>query len=153
MAGPGAANLTQEQIDALKEVFNFFDKNGDGYITSEELGSVMSSLGQNLSESELQDMIKVVDADCNGTVDFSEFLNLMAYKLKDPDSEEELREAFNLFDTDQNGYISAAELRQGMANLGEKLTDKEVEEMIQEADKDGDGLVSYEEFKRMMLRK
>lgn len=42
----------------------------------------MSSLGQNLSESELQDMIKVVDADANGTIDFSEFLNLMAYNLK-----------------------------------------------------------------------
>ncbi|GJM96415.1 hypothetical protein PR202_ga13246 [Eleusine coracana subsp. coracana] len=42
----------------------------------------MSSLGQNLSESELQDMIKVVDADCDGTIEFPEFLNLMAYKLK-----------------------------------------------------------------------
>ncbi|KAK3146272.1 hypothetical protein QOZ80_3BG0263880 [Eleusine coracana subsp. coracana] len=149
----GAERLTTEQIAALKEVFNVFDKNGDGCITSEELGSVMSSLGQNLSESELQDMIKVVDADCNGTIEFSEFLNLMAYKLKDPDSEEELREAFKLFDTDQNGYISADELRRMMENLGEKLTDKEVEDMIREADKDGDGLVSYEEFKQMMLSK
>ncbi|GJM96414.1 hypothetical protein PR202_ga13245 [Eleusine coracana subsp. coracana] len=72
---------------------------------------------------------------------------------KDPDSEEELRESFKLFDADQNGYISADELRRMMENLGEKLTDKEVEDMIREADKDGDGLVSYEEFKQMMLSK
>jgi Ca2+-binding EF-hand superfamily protein len=53
-----------------------------GCISSEELGSMMSSMGQNLSESELQDMIKEVDADGNGTIEFFEFLNLMAHKLK-----------------------------------------------------------------------
>uniref|UniRef100_A0A0A9P8T6 Uncharacterized protein n=1 Tax=Arundo donax TaxID=35708 RepID=A0A0A9P8T6_ARUDO len=148
-----AERLTEEQIAQFKEVFAFFDKNGDGCITSEELGTVMSSLGQKLTESELQDMIKVADADRNGTIELHEFLNLMAHKLKNPDSEEELREAFKLFDTDQNGYISAAELRQVMANLGEKLIDEEVEEMMREADTDGDGLVSYEEFKQMMLGK
>lgn len=45
---------------------------------------------------------------------------------------------------DGNGYISAAELRHVMTNLGEKLTDEEVDEMIREADIDGDGQVNYE---------
>ena len=67
-----------------------------------------------------------VDADGNGTIDFPEFLNLMARKMKDVDSEEELREAFKVFDRDGNGFISAAELRHVMTNLGEKLTDEEV---------------------------
>lgn len=48
-----------------------------------------------------------------------------------------------VFDTDKDGYISAAELRYVMMNLGEKLTDEEVHEMIKEADLDGDGLVNY----------
>ena len=68
---------------------------------------------------------------------------MMAKKIKDTDSEDELREAFRVFDKDGNGAISAAELRHVMTNLGEKLTDEEVDEMIREADLDGDGMVNY----------
>merc|ERR1712123_33730 len=85
------------------------------------------------------DMINEIDADGNGTVDFPEFLTMMARKMKDTDSEEEIREAFRVFDKDGNGFISAAELRHVMTNLGEKLTDEEVDEMIREADIAGGG--------------
>ncbi|KAL7097593.1 hypothetical protein ACP275_10G154100 [Erythranthe tilingii] len=124
-----------------------------GCITTKELGTVMRSLGQNPTEAELQDMINEVDADGNGTIDFPEFLNLMARKMKDTDSEEELKEAFRVFDKDQNGFISAAELRHVMTNLGEKLTDEEVDEMIREADVDGDGQINYDEFVKVMMAK
>ena len=56
-----------------------------------------------------------------------------------------------MFDKDGNGFISAAELRHVMTNLGEKLTDEEVDEMIREADIDGDGQINYEEFVKMMM--
>ena len=65
----------------------------------------------------------------------------MARKMKDTDSEEEIREAFKVFDRDNNGFISAAELRHVMTSIGEKLTDDEVDEMIREADQDGDGRI------------
>lgn len=81
-----------------------------GTITTKELGTVMRSLGQNPTEAELKDMISEVDADKNGTIDFPEFLSLMARKMKDSDSEEELREAFKVFDKDGNGFISSAEV-------------------------------------------
>ncbi|XP_035427743.1 calmodulin-like, partial [Cygnus atratus] len=141
----------------FKEAFSLFDKDGDGTITTKELGTVMRSLGQNPTEAELQDMINegwTADASPgNGTIDFPEFLTMMARKMKDTDSEEEIREAFRVFDKDGNGYISAAELRHVMTNLGEKLTDEEVDEMIREADIDGDGQVNYEEFVQMMTAK
>lgn len=79
----------------------------------------MRSLGQNPTEAELQDMINEVDVDGNGTIDFPEFLTMMARKMRDTDSEEEIKEAFKVFDKDGNGYISAAELRHVMTNLGE----------------------------------
>ena len=106
-----ADQLTEEQIAEFKEAFSLFDKDGDGTITTKELGTVMRSLGQNPTEAELQDMINEVDADGNGTIDFPEFLTMMARKMKDTDTEEEIREAFRVFDKDGNGFISAAELR------------------------------------------
>ena len=113
----------------------------------------MRSLGQNPTEAELQDMVNEVDVDRSGTIEFSEFLNLMARKMRDSDSEEQLKEAFRVFDKDQNGFISAVELRNVLTNLGEKLTDDEVDEMIGEADADGDGQINYEEFVKVMMTK
>ncbi|WCJ43880.1 Calmodulin [Euphorbia peplus] len=143
--------LTDEQIIEFQEAFCLLDKDGDGRITFEELGTAIKSLEQNPTEEELQWMINEVDIDANGTIEFGEFLNLMARKFKENDAEEELKEAFKVFDKDQDGFISPYELRHVMMNLGEKLSDEEVELMIKEADLDGDGLVNYDEFLRMML--
>ncbi|PRD23089.1 UNVERIFIED_CONTAM: Calmodulin [Trichonephila clavipes] len=112
-------------------------------ITAAELGVVMRSLGQRPSELELRKMVHMVDKDGNGTIEFDEFLSMMSKKLQESDSETELHEAFRVFDKNGDGFISPSELRQVMTNLGEKLSDEEVEDMIKEADLDGDGLVNY----------
>lgn len=78
----------------------------------------MRSLGQNPTETELRDMVSEVDADGNGTIDFSEFLTMMSRKIRDTDKDEEIREAFKVFDKDGSGTISAAELKNVMASLG-----------------------------------
>ncbi|KAL4237341.1 hypothetical protein ACF0H5_002059 [Mactra antiquata] len=148
-----AEQQTDERVAEFKEAFELFDKDGDGTITTTELGTVMRSLGQNPTEAELQDMINEVDADGNGTIDFNEFLIMMSRQKKNGDEEKELLEAFQVFDTDGNGSICAAELRHVMASLGENLTDDQIDEMIQEADIDGDRQINFEEFKKMMTSK
>ena len=148
-----ASELTQEQIAEFKEAFSLFDKDGDGTITTKELGTVMRSLGQNPTEAELQDMITEIDQQGNGSIAFPEFLAMMSRKMQEQDTEEEIVEAFKVFDKDGNGYISAAELRHVMTNLGEKLTDDECDEMIREADIDGDGQINYHEFVKLMMTK
>ncbi|XP_071961863.1 calmodulin-alpha-like [Antedon mediterranea] len=148
--------FTEEQIAEFKEAFFLFDKNEDGgpTITPKELGTIMRSLGESPTEAELKDMIdEVVDHDFDSTIDFQEFLTIMAEKLKDTDTEEEIRIAFSVFDKDSSGYISAAELRHVMANLGEKLTDDKVNEMIRDAGIDGDGQVYYEQFVKVITTK
>lgn len=151
--GSVADQLSPDQKSEFKEAFGLFDKDGDGSITTKELGTVIRSLGQNPTEEELQDMINEVDADGSGTIECQEFLELMAKKIKGTDSDEQLKEAFRVFDKDQNGFISAAELRHVLTNLGEKLTDEEIGEMVREADLDRDGQINYDEFVKVMMAK
>ena len=144
-------NLTEEQIAEFKEAFQIFDKDGDGSITTKELGTVMRSLGQNPSDEEVRQMIEEVDEDKSETIDFKEFLGLMARKMKETDAEDELLEAFKVFDRDGNGKISAHELRYVMLSSGEDLTEQDIQEMVMEADIDGDGFIDYQEFVKIMM--
>ena len=148
-----ADQLSNEQIAEFEEAFNLFDKDGDGTITTKELGTVMMALGQNPTEAELNDMINEVDVDGNGTIDFLEFLILMAKKMQDCDTELEIREAFRVFDKNGKGEIPADELRHAMKKWGCELTDEEINEMLGAADIDGDGMIDYEEFVKMMMSK
>ena len=143
--------FTDEQVAEFKQAFALFDTDGNGFVTTDELGTVMRSLGQKPTDEEILDMIHLVDEDGDGTIDFEEFILLMEMKMNDSDEEQDIIEVFKVFDNDGNGYITAAELRHVMTNLEEKLTDEEIDEMINEADIDGDGQISYNEFKRMML--
>ena len=104
------AELTDEQIAEFKEAFGLFDKDGDGTMTTKELGTVLKRFLQNPTKAELQDMINEVDDDGNGTIDFGEFLTMMARKMKDTDSDDEIKEALKVFDKDGNRFISAAML-------------------------------------------
>lgn len=122
--------LSEEQIQEFKEAFSLFDKDGDGTISTKELGTVMRALGQNPTEAEIQDMIKDVDKDNSGSIEFKEFLELMQKKMTDTDTEDEIKEAFRVFDRDGDGIISSAELRHVMTTLGEKLSEEEADGMI-----------------------
>ncbi|XP_060606890.1 calmodulin-beta-like [Ruditapes philippinarum] len=143
--------LTDQEYIEYKEAFNLFDKDESGTITTEELGKVMRSLAQNPTDQELRDMINEVDVDGNGEIDFSEFVEMMSKRAHNhPDPEADLREAFKVFDKDGDGFICAKELRVVMTSLGEKLTDKEVDDMLKEADINGDGKIDFDEFAAMM---
>ncbi|KAI7774127.1 calmodulin [Diaporthe eres] len=145
--------LSEEQIESFKEAFLVFDKDGNGEITKEELGTIMRSLGLNPTDGELQDMVDEVDVDKNGTIDFKEFLALMSHKVQDVDPEQELREAFKVFDRDGTGTISKDELRQVMKSIGESLTEAEIDEMLHFADSDGSGTIDFNEFVQIMNQK
>ena len=134
--------FTEEQIAKVKNTFSLYDKDGNGTITTKELGTVMRSLGQNPTEAELQGMIN--DKDGNGKIDFPEFLTIMARKMNEF-IDKDLKEAFHAFDSDGKGFISADELRL-------VLTDEEVDEMLGEVDCDGDRRVDFEEFVKIIMK-
>ncbi|XP_062620981.1 neo-calmodulin-like isoform X2 [Saccostrea cucullata] len=145
--------LSAEIKKDFKETFNLFDKDGDGTISTSELAVVMRSLGQNPSDDDIENMLRGVDEDGNGSIDFEEFVLMMARKLEKSNTEDEIREAFTLFDKDCNGYITVSELRNILTETGQKIRPEEADELIKSIDKDGDGKVDYEEFCRMMSGK
>ncbi|XP_076449599.1 neo-calmodulin-like isoform X2 [Babylonia areolata] len=142
---------SQSQIRELREAFRLFDKDGDGSISTDELGTVMRNLGQFPSLDELNTMLKEIDIDGDGTFSFEEFVQVMANmgglnEQSEEDEEEELRQAFRVFDKSGCGYITPSDLRAVLQNIGEDLTEEEIDEMIAEVDIDGDGRIDFEEF-------
>ncbi|XP_025115371.1 calmodulin-A-like isoform X1 [Pomacea canaliculata] len=143
--------FSASQIRELREAFRLFDKDGDGSISTEELGTVMRNLGQFPSVEELNTMLKEIDIDGDGTFSFEEFVQVMANmgglnENSAEDEEEELRQAFRVFDKSGCGYITPSDLRAVLQNIGENLTEEEIDEMIAEVDIDGDGRIDFEEF-------
>jgi len=112
---------SSQQLAEFKEAFEIFDQDGDGSITTVELGRVMQSLGIEMTQTELVDMIND-DADGNGSIDFPEFVALMSKAMTEAETREELKAAFGHFDKDGSGYIDKEELLLVMEQLGEKLT-------------------------------
>ena len=106
-----ADQLTDEQIAEFKEAFALFDKDGDGTVSTKELGVVMRALGQNPTDAEVTEMIKEVDIDGNGEVDFDEFCGLMIKKMNENEPEEELVEVFKIFDKNNDERIDAEDLK------------------------------------------
>ena len=112
-----------------------------------ELGQVLQALGQTPSQNELLDMINEVDVDGNGFVEFAEFVILMTNKVKEMTKEEEITEAFNVLDKEKDNHISVKELKYFMRKVAHiKLSSEEAEAMIEFADNDEDGLVSFDDF-------
>ncbi|XP_033631919.1 caltractin [Asterias rubens] len=144
--------LTEEQKQEIREAFDLFDTEGTGTIDAKELKVAMRALGFEPKKEEIKKMITDINKENTGTIDFNEFLTMMTAKMSEKDSKEEILKAFKLFDDDNTGKISFKNLKRVAKELGENLTDEELQEMIDEADRDGDGEINEQEFLRIMKK-
>ncbi|KDD75499.1 hypothetical protein H632_c654p0 [Helicosporidium sp. ATCC 50920] len=135
-----------------REAFDLFDTDGSGTIDIRELKVAMRALGFEPKKEEIRKLMTDLDKDGSGVMDYEEFLSVMTSKMGERDSREEILKAFRLFDDDETGKISLKNLKRVAKELGENITDEELQEMIDEADRDGDGEVSEEEFFRIMKK-
>ncbi|KAM9685390.1 LOW QUALITY PROTEIN: calmodulin-like protein 6 [Trichechus inunguis] len=150
VCAPQTERLTAERIKEYKGVFEMLDKEGNGEVKTGELEQLMSLLGINPTKSELASMAKDVDRDNKGFFNCDGFLVLMGiYHKKAQNQESELRAAF-VFDKESKGYIDRNTLKYVLMNAGEPLSEVEAQQMMKEADKDGNGTIDYKEFVAMM---
>ncbi|KAL3674584.1 hypothetical protein V7S43_000531 [Phytophthora oleae] len=145
--------LDEEDLEEIKEAFHLFDTDGSGSIDVRELKAAMRALGFQVKKAEIRQMIADIDKDESGTINLDEFIEMMTGKMNSRDSREEIMKIFQLFDDDNTGKISFRNLKRVCTELGETLTDEEMQEMIDEADRDGDGLINEEEFFRVMKKR
>uniref|UniRef100_A0A8B9EHP5 EF-hand domain-containing protein n=1 Tax=Anser cygnoides TaxID=8845 RepID=A0A8B9EHP5_ANSCY len=148
-AAPGPAfPLSDQQRLQLREAFDLFDADGSGQMDVRGLKITMRALGCELRKEEMKRIISQVDEEGSGKINFESFLQVMAQKM--PYSEKEILKGFKLFDYDGTGKISFEKLKLVATEVGEDITDEELQEMIDEADADGDGEVDQQEFLRIL---
>ncbi|KAK7382921.1 hypothetical protein VNO78_28585 [Psophocarpus tetragonolobus] len=142
-----AENLSKEETEGLREMFNNMDTDGSGTITFEELKSGLSILGSQVDESEIRKLMNAIDVDKNGSIDYYEFVGatMDGHKVERGES---LYKAFQWFDKDDNGYITRDEFREAIAEhqMGDEAAiATAIDEVFNQ-----DGKINYEQFKSMM---
>ena len=110
----------------------------------------MRALGFDVKKAEVLSLMKEYDREGSGQIEYPDFLEIMTTKINERDPVEEILKAFKLFDEDNTGRISLRNLRRVARELGENLTDDELQAMIDEFDKDQDGEISEQEFLNIM---
>ena len=145
-------DLTPEQKLEIKEAFDLFDSEGTGTIDVNDLKVALRALGFEPKKEDIKRMISELDVEGNGVIEFSQFLDLMTTKMAERDPREEMLKAFRLFDEDESGRISFKNLKRVAKELGENMSDDEIQEMIDEADRNGEGEINEDDFVRIMKK-
>ena len=138
--------LSDEQKQEIKEAFDLFDTNKTGTLDYHELKVAMRALGFDVKKPEVLEYVK----DGEGFIVFDDFIDIMTEKIRNRDPVEEILKAFKLFDEDNTGRVSLRNLKRVARELGENLSDDELQAMIDEFDKDQDGEISEQEFLNIM---
>ena len=123
-----------------------FDVDNDKSISVKELSTIMRSLGQNPTEEEVAKMMEDADDDNSGEIDFFEFCNLMAKRIKETDTDEELIEVFRLFDKNGDNSIDWRDLREVFVELGHEIDEDDCRLLVKLHDTDGDNKLNFQEF-------
>jgi len=146
-------SLNKEQMEALRKAFDSFDTEKEGAISVDTVTTILRMMGIKFTESQLQGIIADIDEDGSGMLEFEEFCDLSAKFLIEEDEESlksELKEAFRIYDKEGNGYITTQCLKEILKELDNKLTDTDLDGIIEEVDEDGSGTLDFDEFMEMM---
>ncbi|KAI9314643.1 putative myosin regulatory light chain cdc4 [Dichotomocladium elegans] len=146
---------TQEQLDEWKEAFSLYDKKGNSTVSSSNLGDLLRGLGQNPTQAEVHELIRAHGGSERQEIDidFGTFLAILTRPngFKPAGTSQEFIQGFQVFDKAGDGTISIDELRYVLTNLGEKLSEEEVDELLKEIQIIKDGRINYVDFVNLIL--
>lgn len=144
--------LTAPQKQEIREAFDLFDTDGTGHIDVKELKVTMRALGFEPKKEDIKKILMDLGKDGNSSIDYNDFYQIMEIKMSERDDKAEMEKAFRLFDDDNTGKISFKNLKRICQEIDDVINDEELQEMIDEADRDGDGQVNLQEFLRIMKK-
>ncbi|CAF1332782.1 unnamed protein product [Adineta ricciae] len=147
---PKSSKLTNHQMKELRDAFDLFDRDHSGSISSTELKQLLLALNFKPSESLLRKVMKEMDTDGNGTIEFSEFAKAMSSVYSRALTDEEMHRAFRCFDKDDSGFITRDELRDVLKQLNHNISERRITEVMKAVDENGDGKISFDEFVIML---
>ena len=145
--------LTMNEINEYKAAFTIFDEDQDGIISIEATKKLMRSLGQNLSEQELNSITSNAKLAKSKCVEFHEFLDIMANNAKEEDYSDDLKKAFAYFDKNQDGMINFKEFTHTLSTLNEKLTSDQIKELENYCVVKNDSSFEYTELLNLLISK
>eukprot|EP00656_Telonema_subtile_P047878 TRINITY_DN5569_c0_g1_i3.p1 TRINITY_DN5569_c0_g1~~TRINITY_DN5569_c0_g1_i3.p1 ORF type:complete len:201 (-),score=60.52 TRINITY_DN5569_c0_g1_i3:444-1046(-) len=148
----GKKKLTDAQQKEVAEAFTLFDSEGTGFIDAQDLWVALAALGFEPQEDQFKRIMQDIDKNGTGKVSFDSFVQIMLNKLFEWPSDEEVRSGFKqAFVGEGADFITPEDLRRVADNIGNTaVTDEELQEMIGEADRNGDGVVDFEEFRAII---
>ncbi|KNC78831.1 myosin light chain 1/3/4/6, alkali [Sphaeroforma arctica JP610] len=145
--------LSDSELDTAREVFLIFDKQGDECVSSEDIGIILRAMNKNPLETEVAKIQTELDPSGEARITFSKFAPILERSTIDcPGSVEEFTDGLRVFDKEANGFMSAVELRHVLTSLGEKLTSKQVDQLLVGVETDSNGAINYEEFVRNVMQ-
>ena len=130
-------NPNSAKYRELKEAFDFFDKNNSGVIEAKEINALLGNLGKGSSQTEVADLMSSIDKDQDNAVSFDEFCVMVKATSRheiNQTEQEQLREQFRVFDLNGDGIISPSELKKVMSMMGEKITDADIDGLLNKYD-------------------
>ncbi|KAI2775217.1 EF-hand [Daldinia loculata] len=145
-----ARQLSPDEIQVFKELFDSYDTDKGGNISVEEFAKVMSqSPGKQPTADEVQQIIREVDLDGDGTINFNEFITMMTGQTYPPvDEKVDYAKAWKQFEPSLKSSITQSQFRQLVAGLGESIGDVEIDQIINNVD--GEGKITFQEFENFM---
>ncbi len=103
-------------------------------------------------KADIKNCFAEVNKDLGQTITFEDFVKILVPKLPDKDSKEEVQKVFRLFDQEGAGKVGLRDLKRIVQDIGETIGDDELNDMFQEADRDKDGFIGFDDFYRVMKR-
>lgn len=141
-------SVSDSNSGELERVFTYFDENGDGKVSPAELRKCVKAVGGELTVEEAEMAVRLSDSDGDGLLGIEDFTKLMEGMEEERNKEGELMGAFGMYETE--GYITPKSLKMMLSRLGESTSIDKCKVMIRRFDINGDGVLSFDEFKIMM---